>query len=123
MSERSELHPAGIELLVWASDDYSEAFVLRDILRRLSGDLSPKAEKDAALAIIGELLERGLIRVGDMNTDTEGLAYWELSVSETLSKLNSLWDIAHPPTMGNGPWFDATESGRRTGSDNPRPGA
>ena len=106
------LSPAAYEYLRWAADDFCELFVLRDVLRRLAGDLKPIDEKDAALVVLSELLNAELVRVGDMSVDTPGLAYWDLAAPEALARIAAAWNDHHPPEMGHGPWLDATPTGK-----------
>lgn len=47
----AELTASAREFLVWCADDYTEAFALRDIIRRLDPPASPHDERAKALAI------------------------------------------------------------------------
>jgi hypothetical protein len=109
---RSQISLAALEFLNWAADDFTEAFVLRDILQRTIGPLSPQTERSAALEVVHELLEAGLIDIGDMRSDTAGLSFWEGSRQNLLKKLASEWTESQPPEMGAGPWFFATDKGK-----------
>ena len=108
-----DLSPTAYEFLTWCADDFTEAFALRDVLRRRLGDLTAENERDAALGVLRELLEAGLIRVGDMRDDTPGLAYRTGGVASIEARIAKDWDPANPPGMGEPPWFSATEAGRQ----------
>jgi hypothetical protein len=100
------------EFLVWAVDDFVEAFCLRDILRRQVGPLSPPTEKEVALVVIGRLIASGLIRAGEMRADVTGLAYWSETDQALIQRISDVWTIDSPPKMGESPWFHATEEGK-----------
>jgi hypothetical protein len=111
-SLRDPLSPVALDFLEWAADDYVEAFVLRKSLERIRGSMSPEVEKVAALDALGELLEGGLIRVGEMKADVQGLAFWEGSNADIEARIESSWNIERPPGMGENPWFYATDDGK-----------
>lgn len=113
MSPLPKLSAAAVEFLVWAGDDYTEAFVLRDILKRLKGALSGEEEREEALDVLGELLQADLIRVGEMRRNTVGIDYWDNPASELIARLEACWSSASPPRMGEGPWFYVTDRGRQ----------
>jgi hypothetical protein len=114
------LSPAADEYLGWAADDFCELFVLRDVLRRLAGDLKPIDEKAAALGVLRELLAADLVRVGDMRADTPGLAYWDLAGPEALTRIAAAWDVNQPPEMAHGPWLYATPTGKTIAAERRR---
>ncbi len=107
------LSSTAIEFLRWAADDFVEAFCLRDVVRRLVGILSPEAEREAALAVLHELFAAELLRVGEMQGDTDGLVYWEGPWPGLIGRVEALWSVQHPPEMGQAPWFYASEKGKR----------
>jgi hypothetical protein len=100
------------EFLVWCADDYTEAFVLCDVLRRIDPLASPEEERTKALSVLTELIEVGFIQVGDMVSTVSGLRYWEGPPSKILARLAAAWPTTAPPEMGHGPWFHATEAGK-----------
>lgn len=100
------------ELLAWAADDFTEVFVVRDVLKRLVGTLAPDEERAAALETLTELVSARLVEVGDMRGDAPGLVYWGDSPVEVMGRLGRIWSASEPPKMGEGPWLAATESGR-----------
>lgn len=113
MDSPPRLTPVAREFLRWVSDDYCEAFLLRDILKRQLGMLSPEDERRAALDAIRALVIANLVVVGDMKTDTVGLSLWNGSAKDLASRLERSWKSNEPPRMGEGPWFDATDQGRK----------
>lgn len=106
------LSPSAREFLCWAADDFSEAFVLRDVLRRLEGSLSSEIERLKALEVINELFDADLLVVGDMRSGAAGLQLWSGTTKDVRGRLEKEWRIEDPPRMGEGPWFDATEKGK-----------
>lgn len=107
------LSPVARQLLSFAADDYTEVFALRSFLQRLTGPLSPEAEKQAALCTLHELLALDLVRIGDMRRDVKGLTYWEGPVPHLMARLDAAWNPSTPPGMGESPWLDATAQGKR----------
>jgi hypothetical protein len=107
------LSSTAVEFLRWAADDFVEAFCLRDVVRRLVGILTPEAEREAGLAVLQELFAAELLRVGEMQADTEGLVYWEGPWPDLIGRVEAAWSVKHPPEMGQPPWFSASEKGKR----------
>ena len=108
----TDLTPSAKEFLVWCVDDYTEAFVLRDVLRRVDPPASPEDERAKAMATLEELIVSGLVRVGDMVATVPGLRYWDDLPAEILARIAAAWDVASPPEMGHGPWFHASDAGK-----------
>ena len=110
-SER-HLSRAARMFLVCAADDYTELFVLHDVLTRAVGTLSAEDERTRALEVLRELLEGDLVRVGDMRADVKGLAFWDEPSPNVLARVATIWSAEQLPRTGEGPWFYATPRGK-----------
>jgi hypothetical protein len=102
-----------LELLVWCADDFTELAGLLGVLHHVRQGSAPDAERDRTLAAIGELLSAGLVRVGDMRSNAAGLAFWTESWTESLARIETIWQVGAIPQVGENPWFYATDKGKR----------
>lgn len=106
------LDSVAAEFLRWAADDYVELLLLRQVIRRHIGSLSPEVEREVGLDVLRELFSGGLLRVGEMRADAPGLVYWDGPPSDLVERVKSLWNVHAPPAMGEPPWFYASDAGK-----------
>lgn len=78
-------------------------------------DTFPEADeadvKEITIGVLGELLERGLIRAGFPARDGRGFKVWTTSVGDTIARIEDAWESLHrEPTIGEVVWFTADET-------------
>lgn len=82
------------------------------IVRSTGGEREGASDPRArTLAVLGDLLERGLIEAGDV-TDG-GFIAWDASSKDALERIKEKWTIGPPleMTIGEVGWFQATQEG------------
>jgi len=77
-------------------------------------DAFPRAEaaelRLITLAMLYELLERGVTQAGFPTLDGRGFNGWETGVAESVDRIEDAWESLHrDPTIGEIVWFAATD--------------
>jgi hypothetical protein len=109
------LSPTAVRLLTWVSDDYIELYGVQELIRQVSGSISPDALRQVSLDTIADLLASGLIFVGEMKAGVADLSPLSLELGDhdtNVAELAVLWPPETSPEMGHGPWLAATQQGK-----------
>lgn len=113
MPTPSVTDPAAQEILRRCLFDWVFLEEADQIVRSTGGRPREEASDPRArtLAVLGDLLERGLIEAGDV-TDG-GFMPWNVSPKDAVERIKEKWIIVPPleMTIGNVAWLQATQDG------------
>jgi len=87
--------------------------VLRQIAEE-SKDLEPAPLRAQAIAVLGRLLDGGLIRAGKPTPDGKAFVSWSLEAKDSLQRIEQGWEASGRPALTSDfVWFAATKQGAR----------
>jgi len=98
------------DLLVSGPDDWVMACEVAWVARSKGGARSSDAIRELSVELIRELLDRGLMTIGDVTES--GFHAWELSTAEALDHVDAEWRmLSREPSLGDICWLQLTEKG------------
>lgn len=101
-------------ILLSCADDYTG---LWEVIRDVKGSYEHAAlanVRQITLMVVKSLLERGLIRAGFPKRDGSGFEEWDLSLDQTMLRIEQEWnELGREPTIGDIVWFATTLEGDR----------
>ncbi|HOM99907.1 MAG TPA: hypothetical protein PLM33_06600 [Acidobacteriota bacterium] len=105
--------PCVCELLKCGLDDWVDAAEVVWVAVSVGKAKDEKGIRELFLRMIREVLERGWMKIGDVDVvGPGGFAEWGLSVDEALEKLEREWDaLGRLPVLWELCWLDITEEG------------
>ncbi len=99
-----ELSACAKEILDRGLDDWIQAAEIASVVMRHATDV-----RTVAIATIRELVDDGLVTVGDLTGD--GFVPWNLPARECLARIEREWPTRRSPDLGEVCWLSNTEAG------------
>lgn len=110
MSSEMNYEPCIDYVLASGEDDWVPFGVVVYVARTIGGATDEQAQRTLVLALVEQLLDRGLMEVGDCANGP--FVAWGLSKEEMLRRISHEWSILrHPPRPGEVCWLSNTPAG------------
>ena len=99
------------DLLRSGADDWVMACDVAWVARSMGGAKSPNDVRDLSVELIRELLDRGLMTIGDVTES--GFHAWDLIATDAVDRVAARWrKLRREPTLGDVCWLQLTELGQ-----------
>lgn len=97
--------------LSFCSDDWADLLVLPQIIKRNLPDLTEDEIRETTLNILQDLVEAGLIEIGELGERKgEGFIPWKSSTAESIRRIRDEWiKLGQPPLIEY--WLMITQKG------------
>ncbi|MCE9592974.1 MAG: hypothetical protein K8S98_02170 [Planctomycetes bacterium] len=94
------------------SDDWVQVVQLIEIVERLGHFRTSNDTREAVIALIRSLLERGLMRIGDVVAS--GFTEWDVPHNDAIDRVRREWELLEGAlSLGDICWLDITAEGKR----------
>ena len=99
------------ELVVTGADDWVMACDVAWVAKSMGNAQSSDAIRELSVILIRELLERGLMTIGDVTES--GFRAWNVTWQEAVDRVQKEWQmLPREPSLGDVCWLELTEKGR-----------
>jgi hypothetical protein len=103
------------ELLIAGSDDWVYLAEALRIIESVNAEAALDV-KQLTLEVLGEVVQRGLMEVGDLPGQGCRLKLWPLTPQECLARIEREWDaLGRSPSLGEICWLQNTDKGDALG--------
>lgn len=101
-----------VEVLRRGLDDWIQAAEVASVAKLTGGQSTNSDIEELALSIIQDLVDRGLMKPGDLTKD--GFIEWDLKPSEAVQRIRQSWrSLGRLPGLGEICWLSNTVEGDR----------
>lgn len=102
------------EILVLCREDYIGLWVILEEVKGRFEKADSTEQRRRTLEVIRELLDKTLIQAGWPTPDGKGFEPWQLSVDETIRRIDMEWDaLGREPNLWEIVWFTTTDADDR----------
>ena len=106
------------ELLMSGCDDWVCVAEVTSVAKFTGGAHSEDAIRDLSLRLIRELVQRGLMEIGDPPDRGRRLALWPMTPQECLDRVEREWSaLGRNPSLGDLCWLQNTDKGAALGEE------
>ena len=100
------------KILKTGEDDWVPLIVVVGLVRQQMPDAQEGSVIESTLRIIGELVNAGLMTIGDLSGPKGGFKSWRLSPTEALHRIRGEWlALNRPISLGDVCWLANTDEG------------
>jgi len=104
------------ELLMSGADDWVLAAEVAWVAESTGGAKTPDQIRDLSLRLIRELLQQGMMEIGDLSEEAPHFRKWNLPMEEALERVEREWKaLGRLPDLGDICWLQNTVKGNKLG--------
>lgn len=98
------------DILSRGLDDWIDLAEVATVVKNFGPKISNNEVRDMSVAVVRELLQSGLMQVGDLARD--GFHPWQLALGESVARIEDEWvALGRRPAVGEICWLHNTEAG------------
>jgi hypothetical protein len=106
------------ELLMSGCDDWVNVAEVTSVAKFTGGAQSADEIRDLSLRLIREVVQQGLMEIGDLPDQSRRLALWPMTPQECLDRVEREWNaLGRNPSLGEICWLQNTDKGNALGEE------
>ena len=106
------------DLLMRGCDDWVDASEVAFVAKEIGHAQSAEEIRDLSLKMIREVVQQGLMEIGDLPEEGRRLMLWPMTPQKCLDRVEREWNVlARNPTLGEICWLQNTDKGKALGEE------
>ena len=106
------------DVVMRGCDDWLDACGVASVAINIGHTLSAEEIQNLSLKIIQEVVEQGLMEIGDLPDEGRRLKLWSMTPQECLDRVEREWKaLGRNPSLGEVCWLQNTDRGNALGEE------